>query len=249
MTQRAKLYAINDHVTMIDDAGESTCYIVEGSEKAAVIDTVNGRENLMEIVRTVTKKPLVVINTHGHIDHVLGNIYFEEAYLNKEDWQIYHETFEYDDVKSELVKMELKPCPVKDIQQGDKIDLGGHVLEIYAVKGHTPGTIVLLDRKDRILYSGDAVNGQVWMQLPHSTDIPTYVASLEALAPIRDAFDDVYSGHGITPYDNAHIDALLAAAKEIVAGKTENDDKYPWFDGMAPRHTYQNGEKWILYKR
>ena len=85
MKRRAKLYPIAPGVTCIDDAGHSVCYVVCGSERAAVIDTVNGMEDLHAIVREITDLPLVVVNTHGHCDHVWGNTFFDEAYIHPDD--------------------------------------------------------------------------------------------------------------------------------------------------------------------
>ena len=46
MKRRAVLHSLTPEITCIDDAGESVCYVVCGKERAAVIDTVNGKENL-----------------------------------------------------------------------------------------------------------------------------------------------------------------------------------------------------------
>lgn len=62
---RARLIPINDRVTLIDDAGESTCYLICGDERAMLVDSVNGRENLLAVVRTVTQLPVFVVNAHG----------------------------------------------------------------------------------------------------------------------------------------------------------------------------------------
>lgn len=127
MQQRAVFYPLGEGITLIDDAGEATCYVVEGPEKALVIDTVNGKEDLKAVVRQITDKPLVVFNTHGHPDHVFGNVFFEEAYLNKKDWPIHDSFF------AQQPENGAKPCPLKDIQPGDTIDLGGRKL-----LGHRP---------------------------------------------------------------------------------------------------------------
>lgn len=56
--------------------------LVVGSSRALVIDTGagprQGRE-ILEAVRTVTQLPLVVLNTHAHYDHYMGNAVFERA--------------------------------------------------------------------------------------------------------------------------------------------------------------------------
>ena len=85
MFERIKVSKLNGHVYLMDDAKESTGYLVVGSQNALVIDTMNGYENVYEVVRTITSLPVVVVNTHGHCDHIYGNIYFEEAFMNPAD--------------------------------------------------------------------------------------------------------------------------------------------------------------------
>ena len=64
MFERIKVNRMNDHVYLMDDAKESTGYLVVGSKKALVIDTMNGYENVYDVVRTITELPVIVVNTH-----------------------------------------------------------------------------------------------------------------------------------------------------------------------------------------
>ena len=72
-------------IWLMDEAHEATGYLVIGEEKACVIDTMNGYNDLYQAVRRITDKPLTVINTHGHPDHIFGNIYFDRAFLHPAD--------------------------------------------------------------------------------------------------------------------------------------------------------------------
>ena len=82
-----KLYIkkIRGDIYLLDEAHEATGYLVVGEEKALLIDTMMGYNDLAKAVRDITDKPVMVVNTHGHGDHIFGNIYFEEAYMNPED--------------------------------------------------------------------------------------------------------------------------------------------------------------------
>ena len=110
------------------------------------------------------------------------------------------------------------------------------------------GSIALLDRTARLLYSGDAINSQIWMQLNHSTSLAIYLDSLNRLDRVRDNFDGLYGGHvqqaQATPA--AYIDTMKAGVQEILAGNTEKDDAWPWFEGVATRHMLGENS-WILY--
>lgn len=75
-------------IFLMDEAHEATGYLVAGKEKACVIDTMNGYNDLHAAVRQLTDKPLTVVNTHGHPDHIFGNVYFQEACMNHADAEL-----------------------------------------------------------------------------------------------------------------------------------------------------------------
>ena len=233
--QRAVIRKLLDHLYLIDDAGEATCYLLCGSEKAMVIDTVNGLEDLHAIVRTLTDLPLVVVNTHGHGDHVYGNVYFEEAWLHPADLPLAQESFSY--AAAEMEKYGLAPCPFRELSIGQVFDLGGVTLEVVSLKGHTAGSIGLLDREDRVLFSGDGANTHLWMQLEHSLSIAELQKTLVALkAEHGHRFDRVLTGHAKDFAPASIVDLLLKSCDELLNGKCENDPPYHWFGGECLQH-------------
>ena len=73
---------------LMDEAHEATGYLVVGEKAACLIDTMNGYNDLYQAVRAITDRPVTVVNTHGHPDHIFGNVYFEEAFLHPRDMDI-----------------------------------------------------------------------------------------------------------------------------------------------------------------
>ncbi len=69
-------------------------FLVEGTEKAALIDTGCGIGNLAQIVKELTQKPLMILMTHGHFDHDGGVKQFPDVpvYLHNADGQLMHQT-------------------------------------------------------------------------------------------------------------------------------------------------------------
>lgn len=61
---------LNEHVWLLNENNEASGYLLVGETQAAVIDTMNGYQDLNKTVRAITKLPLIVINTHGHSDHI-----------------------------------------------------------------------------------------------------------------------------------------------------------------------------------
>ena len=233
--ERANIIQLRPNVYLIDDAGDSTCYLITGSEKALLVDTANGYEDLHAIVRTLTELPVIVVNTHGHGDHVFGNLYFDEAWLHPADNALYDMFFGY--AREDLEKRGLKPCPVKPLQIGQIFDLGGVQLEVVDLKGHTAGSVGLLDKAGRILYTGDGLNTHIWMQLDHSLPIATLLETFLALKEKHGAdFDYVAHGHTKVLRDKEILDWMIRGCEEILAGRTENDLPYEYFGGTCRQH-------------
>ena len=76
---------------------------------------------------------------------------------------------------------------------GDVIDLGGRELEVFHIPGHTPGSILLLDRKCRVLLSGDTCARRLLYGLHEQVSFEEFCASLENLKTAD--FDVMYSAH------------------------------------------------------
>ena len=64
-------------------------YLVEGRDQAALIDTGSGLGFLKAYVEKLTDKPILVLLTHGHVDHAMGAGEFETVYMNRADDYIY----------------------------------------------------------------------------------------------------------------------------------------------------------------
>jgi len=59
-------------VYRISDFRTANCYLVVGNEKAMLIDMGTGVGDLKGFIRTITPLPLIVVATHGHVDHIGG---------------------------------------------------------------------------------------------------------------------------------------------------------------------------------
>ena len=81
---------IGKHIFCILDAGNSSFYMVEGDKKAAVIDTgITTGKKITPLLRELTDKPLLLVATHVHCDHIYHMDEFEEVYMcHDEDQRI-----------------------------------------------------------------------------------------------------------------------------------------------------------------
>lgn len=240
---------LNDHIWLMNDNNSATGFVVIGSEKAAVIDTMNGNEDISSVVRKITDLPVIVINTHGHMDHIYGDAYFGEAYLHPDDFALARESYSYSDYWKIKNKFDLQPVEFKEMKEGDIFDLGGISLEVYEIPGHTKGSVCLLDREDRVLFTGDAINRHTWMQLSGCLPMNEFYDNLQKLQVIRGEYDYILHGH-TTDFDPASLyEEHMAAVKEVADGLNANDTEYSYWGGICMQHPFPEGEGVIVYNQ
>ncbi|MBE6910681.1 MAG: MBL fold metallo-hydrolase [Ruminococcaceae bacterium] len=207
-------------------------YLVLGTERALLIDTGFGISDLLAFVRGLTALPLVVANTHIHPDHSGGNGQFDEVWVGE------HEAKSDEGVLFYRIPGQRDACDaVKDggdyrfrfWRDGDTVDLGGRVLRVVEIPGHTPGSIAFFDENTHLLLSGDAILKRVF----YGSGVPlsVYRAALvktKAL-PIR----DILSAHWPEPLGADFIDKML---RLIDAFDPETAERAEWsVPGMASR--------------
>jgi len=191
-----EIIKINDKTWRIED-GFVRFFLLEGNDKAMLIDSGFDTPNAKEIAESLTSKPVMLINTHSDGDHISGNDAFEEFYMHEQD-------FLY---KDEVINS--KPVFVKE---GDVIDLGGRKLRIFDIPGHTRGSIAILDEKFRVIYTGDSVSTAIIYMFGEHRSINSYIASLKKIESISDMYDFVYPCHGEPVLDNS---AVTKVKKEL----------------------------------
>lgn len=223
-----------DNVTLIAGLGGEQCYLVEGEKKALLIDGLSGVGSLKSFVRELTDLPVQIINTHGHVDHCGANFEYGECLIHPADIRLMYDhsdplmrlNFARSGAMFRSLPVEptledvvppraVKTFPVFD---GDSLDLGGVTLEVIGVPGHSFGTIVLLDRARRVVYSGDACNANTLLFLEGSASIEEYRESLLHFKSFQPEFDGMYGGHGPGPVPNTIIDEAIELCEEILQG-------------------------------
>jgi glyoxylase-like metal-dependent hydrolase (beta-lactamase superfamily II) len=233
-----KVREVGDATWAIDDQGSDLIYLVAGQERCLLIDTGWGVGDLPALVDSLSSLPLTVVNTHGHPDHVLGNGQFAQVYVHAAD-EVAARTLPAAEMRTWVVNEVLpKPLPagfqvdtwavagpgaLETIQDGHVFDLGGRVLEVISVPGHTPGSICLLDRQARILFTGDSVlPGAHWLHLDESLPVSRFHESLQRLQTFSDKFDTILPGHAdlqSLPLSKTLLDDLIDGIGRILAGE------------------------------
>ena len=112
-----------------------------------------------------------------------------------------------------------------------QIYVPGRELELIEVPGHTPGSICLLDRNLRTLFTGDNNNSLVWLFLDGCMPLEIYLQSLEHLMSRAEEFDTLMPGHGV-PLESDFIGEQIICIKNILDGSCEGET-YESFAGPA----------------
>ena len=254
---------LSDSVTRIHGMGGELCYLIEGNERALLIDGLTGVGSLKAFVRELTELPVMMAATHGHIDHVGAAWEYGEVFINPDDIALMYTPHHSDpagrlgfasapsftgEPKRTVPTLADVPAPrpVKTypIYEGDIFDLGGIQIEVIQVPGHTQGTVVFLDRAARVIYSGDACNGNTLLGLPGSTTIEEYKESLLHFKTFQKDFDVMYGGHGAVVVPNTIIDDGIAMCDRILAG-TDESVETPAIDGGTAFLGSARGENYL----
>ena len=184
-------------------------YVVEGEDKALVIDAGAYMPHLDKAVAALTDKPVMVALTHGHGDHVGGIVCFPEVWIHPAD------------VPMIARDGEGYQGTIHELNDGDVIDLGGRQIEVLHTPGHTSGSITFFDKANHYGFSGDAFG---------STNLLLFVPSFSGLIETctrtadymqKNGIEKLFPGH----YGGPNVETLQRVldekkmSQELLAGK------------------------------
>ncbi len=138
---------------------ENTVILIDDDTKEAVIVDPGAEGKRIE-KELEGFKPVAIINTHGHLDHVgqvgyLKKVFDIPFYLNEKDIFLTN-----NDIFPGFAEMiGAVPCPKPDfnLKEGDTIKFGNTELKVIETPGHTPGGVCFYDEKNKILVAGDTL--------------------------------------------------------------------------------------------
>ncbi len=214
-------------------------YLVEGNDEALAIDSGYGCGDIRAFCQTLTSKPVLrIANTHNHFDHTANNYLFDCAYMSQETYE--HRTIPFPSFSGIDFP---RDYPVAIIGEGYVFNLGGRDLKTFKFCGHSLGSLMFLDRKERLLFSGDEILTE---RMPCRYPVEHYLKNMEKLLSFRGEYDRICTGPGI--FDASWIDRYYEALKYILDGH-ENEGVYePSARKPVPPPTGDPNEK-IIYTR
>lgn len=238
MELRFKTEKVSEHITRIFAFNTELMYLVEGSDAAVLIDTGSGFGSLRECVAGLTDKPLSVLCTHGHTDHALGAAEFEDVYISPLDARAFavHSDMafransgrmwpDFDKLSPQQIIPAMDFEKMKALAEGDRFDLGGVSVEVFACPGHTRGSLVMLIPEERKLLLGDACNFLTFLFDDLSTTVEQYRRSLETLlSKVKGRYDSVLLSHGQGIGVPDMIERVMAVCDDILEGRSDEEE-------------------------
>lgn len=186
-------------------------WLIHGREYDLLVDAGLGLTPLKPFVTEISGKDIVSVLTHCHFDHIGAADEFEQRLAHVNDAQVHRspdqsnsggvETF----VRAETFlaspfdgfdfrDYKVRPAPLTGyLDEGDSIDLGNRVFQVFHLPGHSPGSIALYESSSRTLFSGDVIyDGELYDAVYHSNRVD-YCESLRRLRNLP--IETVHGGH------------------------------------------------------
>ena len=235
------IYLISDSKSGSTENGKSMApgcptgnsYLIIGEKCAILFDLAVNQPGIWEYVKKLTDKPIKLVLSHGHYDHCYYLEQFPEVWLHPKDEFLIREGM--------FGMPPVSPCPILHYwNNGDMIELGNHSVEVIHIPGHTPGSILLLDKRYRILFSGDTCARRLLYGLHGVVPFESFCTSLKELQ--KKEFDIIYSAHDRCGIPKEYLNYMIQEIElEVPQAKTKID-----LPQVGSMYYYAKGDQYTL---
>lgn len=234
-----------------DGMGDVWMYLILGPEKALLIDTAYGLGDLKGLVEQLAgDREIIVVNTHDHYDHAYGNCRFERVYcheylvpyLSNQHAHMWDYLFDNwgENIWLDFDRADLpvfRPYEIIGVPDGYVWDLGdGYEVELIHTGGHAAGHAAYLDRRSRILFTGDNICsdvsgcggvGKPRTNGPHAecTLLSYYRERMQYLVDRLDEYDYIFPQHFMINLESHLMVDILETLDSILADPDGYDYK------------------------
>ncbi|MDB9984062.1 MBL fold metallo-hydrolase [bacterium] len=184
---------------------ENTYVIYDDKKQCAIVDPgcyeQHEKEELRAWIEEKQLKPVLLLNTHSHLDHTFGNAYVSRIWnltpqVHKLDRPVYER---FSDMASAygLRAAETPPDPNYTLEEGKSIEFGNTKLDVHFMPGHCPGHVVFECVEENWILGGDVLfRGSIGRTDLLGGDMNTLMDSIKNKLLLLDENRVVYSGHG-----------------------------------------------------
>lgn len=143
---------------------ENTYILSEESGKCAIIDpgmyTSDEQNDVIDYIKSNNLTPEILLNTHCHIDHVLGNKFIFDNFglvpqFHKGELVLLQSIPSYAPMQG--IRYELSPEPEVFLPESGVVKFGNSELELIFAPGHSPAHLCFYSREDKFLIGGDVL--------------------------------------------------------------------------------------------
>ncbi len=195
---------VNVHYFTFNEFQENT-YIVSDETKECVIfdpgcNTDEERRQVTEYIAANALKPVRLINTHCHIDHVLGNPFIARKYglaleAHRGELPVLHAGPALAGLWGIFMEPAIEPSVF--IEDGDLVAFGNTTFKAILAPGHSPASLCFYDEKDQVLIAGDVLfHESIGNASLPGADLPTLLKSIRNRLFVLEDETVVYPGHG-----------------------------------------------------
>ena len=177
----------------IEDSLGVCMTLLSGSREAILVDAGFGLEDTAAFAATLTDKPIHLILTHGHYDHILGAGWFPKAAVFAEDGELAqeHSTKYWREraleearrkgIQTDETAFLSRRMPGWEPLGEERIDLGDLSVIVIRCPGHTEGSAVFYIPERSLLLTGDDWNPCTWLFFPEALPVQEYRKNIRKL--------------------------------------------------------------------
>lgn len=215
--------------------------LLVGDSNAFLADTGTGIGDLCGTLSRLTDLPIIVANTHGHIDHTGGNYLFSQVWLAEEDHSLVRQGLSPES-RQQILSLSLLPPSFDQtgflsyegdnllpLGKGQVFDLGGLTVNVVPLPSHTKGSVGFFCPELELLLTGDSMSTVTYLLMEESCTVREYITLLEAIENIP--FSRMLSAHERSVMERECLEAFRQCALQVEPEKTVSF-KNPFF----PRH-------------
>lgn len=191
--------------TFVYNSFQENTYLLSDETNSCIIvdpgmNTSNEQIKLTEYIGQNQLKPVAMINTHCHVDHVMGCNFVKSTYnvpfiIHSDETHVLKNAVRF----GEVFGLEIKEPPVPDayLAQGDIYNFGNSSIQILHIPGHSPGSIALYCASDNIIITGDVLfKGSIGRTDLPGGDYQTLIDHIKSKLLVLPRETMAFPGHG-----------------------------------------------------
>ena len=222
----------------IEDAMGVCMTLLAGRREAWLLDSGYGLEDVAAFSASLTDKPVRLILTHGHYDHILGASWFDGASLFEEDFGTAEEhggeswrRRALDAAAEKGIAAEAVPYLAAELPAWNKLEektlsLGGLTVQVIRCPGTTPGSAVLFVPERELLLTGDNWNPCTWVFFPEALPVRAYLRNMREILGLP--FRRVLCSHSGGLHERRELEDFLGGLTEERIRSAEPVDTGAW---------------------